>query len=214
LPVLMPWAGEVRAILQVWLPGQAFGEALAEVLSGDVEPGGRLPVSIPRAEADSPVLRAQPDNGSLVYSEGLLVGYRGFDRAGKEPAFAFGHGLGYTSWEYESIIPSGTAHAGDDGFTVTVRIRNSGTRPGHEVVQLYVEGPDDDPGRPIRSLAAFEGVEGEAGERLDVNITVPPRAFMRFVERSGAWELHPGTYTIHAGRSSRDLRLRYEVTVR
>jgi beta-glucosidase len=213
LPVLMPWADHVASILQVWLPGQAFGEALAEVLVGAAEPGGRLPVSISRAESDSPVLRAQPDNGSLAYSEGLLVGYRGFDRSGKEPRFAFGHGLGYTDWQYESIVPAATEVTRGEGLSVTVRVRNSGTRAGREVVQLYVGGPDDDVRRPVRMLAGFAGVTAEAGEQVDAVISIPARAFMRYVEGSG-WAVHSGKYTVHAARSSRDLRLRYEVAVR
>ena len=214
MPMLMPWVDEVAAIVQVWLPGEAFGEALADVVTGVAEPGGRLPVSIPRVEADSPVLSAQPDGGSLAYSEGLLVGYRGYDRSGKQPLFGFGHGLSYTSWEYESIIPSDTTVTGQDGLSVTVRVRNSGTRSGREVVQLYVEGPDDDPGRPIRSLAGFATTTAEAGEQVDAHISVPGRAFMRFNELSRAWAVHPGRYVIHAGRSSRDLRLRQNVVVR
>src|SRR5207302_5881665 len=87
MPVLMPWADEVAAVIQSWFPGQAFGEALADVLSGAAEPGGRLPLSFPRVEADSPVLDATPQAGVLAYDEGLLVGYRGFDRAGVEPLF-------------------------------------------------------------------------------------------------------------------------------
>ena len=205
-PVLMPWADEVAAIVQVWFPGQAFGDALADVVAGVVEPGGRLPVSIPRAEADSPVLRAQPDSGTLVYSEGLFVGYRGFDRSGTEPLFDFGHGLGYTSWEYESIAASAAM--------VTVRVRNSGARAGREVVQVYVEGPDDDPVRPLRWLAGFATVSAEPGQPVDAAITLDSRAFMRFDERSGSWAVHPGTYGIRAGRSSRDLRLRQQVVMR
>jgi beta-glucosidase len=214
MPVLMPWVDEVAAILQVWLPGQAFGEALADVLAGIEEAGGRLPVSVPRAEADSPVLRAQPDSGSLPYSEGLLVGYRGFDRAGKEPLYDFGRGLGYTSWEYDSITPAATTVTGRDALAVTIGVRNSGARPGREVVQLYVEGPDDDPARPLRWLGGFGAAEAEAGGRVDVHIDVPARAFMRYDDRSHAWVVHPGTYVIHAGRSSRDLRLHQEVVVR
>lgn len=201
MPVLMPWADDVAAIVQAWLPGQAFGEALAEVLSGSAEPGGRLPVSIPKKETDSPVLHAIPKDGKLDYAEGLLVGYRGYDRNGSEPLFAFGHGLGYTEWEYESI-------AVDVDLGVTVTVRNSGTRSGREVVQLYLEDSDDDPKRPIRVLAAFANVIAEPGEQVEARMTIPERAFMRFDTK---WTSHPGTYTIRVGRSSRDLRLKAEV---
>jgi beta-glucosidase len=214
MPVLMPWVDDVAAILQVWLPGQAFGEALADVLTGVEEPGGRLPVSIPRSEADAPVLHAQPDSGTLPYKEGLLVGYRGFDRSGKEPLFDFGRGLGYTGWEYESLTVAGTETAGKAGVAVDVSVRNSGPRAGREVVQVYVEGPADDAGRPLRTLAGFATVTAEAGDQVDARISVPARAFMRFDERASAWAVHPGAYVIHAGRSSRDLRLHEKVVVR
>jgi beta-glucosidase len=102
MPVLMKWVDEVAAVVHAWLPGQAAGEALADVLLGAAEPCGRLPVTIPRAETDAPVLHARPRGNELPYSEGLLVGYRDYDRRGREPLFCFGHGLGYTRWEYES----------------------------------------------------------------------------------------------------------------
>src|SRR3984957_11350353 len=104
MPVLMPWADQVAAIGCCWLPGQAMGDALADVLLGHAEPGGRLPVTIPVAEADCPVLHSVPDHGRLDYTEGLLIGYRGYDQAGIAPRFAFGHGLGYTTWEYQSAV--------------------------------------------------------------------------------------------------------------
>lgn len=214
MPVVMPWAGEVAAIIQVWFPGQAFGEALAEVLSGDTEPGGRLPVSIPQVEADSPVLHAHPQAGDLPYTEGLLVGYRGYDRAGIEPLFAFGHGLGYTDWSYESLVPAGASIRLGEDLDVAVTIRNSGTRAGREVVQLYLEGPDDDATRPIRVLAAFASVAAEPGEEVAARLTVPARMLMRYDERSLGWISHPGTYTLRAGRSSRDLRLSAQVVLR
>jgi beta-glucosidase len=101
MPVLMPWVEDVSAVMQVWFPGQAFGEALTDCVLGVNEPGGRLPVSMPREETDSPVLHAKPKGGTLTYAEGLLVGYRGYDRDDRAPLFCFGHGLGYTEWSYE-----------------------------------------------------------------------------------------------------------------
>jgi beta-glucosidase len=214
MPVLMPWAGDVAAIIQVWFPGQAFGEALADTLLGFVEPGGRLPVSIPRAEADSPVLRAQPQAGDLVYGEGLLVGYRGYDRNGAEPLFSFGHGLGYTEWGYESLVPAAEALSAAQDLPVVVNVRNAGKRAGREVVQVYLEGPDDDPMRPHRVLAAFAVVSARPGELVEARVAVPARSFARYDERLGDWVWHPGTYRLRAGRSSRDLRLSAQVVLR
>jgi beta-glucosidase len=207
MPVLMPWAEQVAAVMQVWFPGQAFGDALADTLLGAVEPSGRLPVTIPRDETDSPVLHAHPDGGDLIYGEGLLVGYRGYDRSGTEPHFAFGHGLGYTDWTYESIVPdSGSIRAAED-FSCVVTVRNSGQRPGREVVQLYLEGPDHDPARPPKVLAAFASVSAEPGAHATARLTVPARLFEHFDESTRAWVSDPGTYTLHAGGSSRNTRL-------
>jgi beta-glucosidase len=210
----MPWAEQVAAVIQVWFPGQAFGEALADTLLGVVEPSGRLPVTLPRNEADSPVLHAHPEAGDLIYQEGLLVGYRGYDRRGIEPHFAFGHGLGYAEWTYEAIVPDAGSIAASDDFTCAVTVRNASQRPGREVVQLYLEGPDNDPTRPTRVLAAFASVSEDAGARTTARLTVPARLFQRFDESTRAWVQVPGTYTLHAGRSSRDIRLKATVVLR
>lgn len=214
MPVLMPWAEDVAAIVQVWFPGQEFAEALADVLSGVAEPGGRLPLSMPRAETDSPVLDAHPQAGDLVYAEGLLVGYRGYDRHATEPLFCFGHGLGYTEWTYESIACDAKSIAAREDLALTVTVRNTGARTGREVVQLYLEGPDDDPARPLRVLVAFGDVVCGPGEQAEARLTVPARLFARFDEERRDWVWHPGTYTLRAGRSSRDLRLKADVALR
>jgi beta-glucosidase len=214
MPVLMPWAGEVAAVIQVWLAGQAFGDALADVLTGAAEPGGRLPVSMPRAEADSPVLSAQPEAGTLTYGEGLLVGYRGYDRKEMEPLFCFGHGLGYTDWTYESLAASVDSIKAQEDLDLVLTLRNSGKRAGREVVQVYLEGPDDDPSRPHRVLAAFASVEMGPGEQVGVRLVVPSRSFARFDEARRDWAWRRGAYKVHAGHSSRDLRLITEVVLR
>jgi beta-glucosidase len=184
MPVLMPWARQAAAVLYAWLPGQEFGAALADVLLGHAEPGGRLPVTVPADETAVPVLHAKPaDDDTLDYTEGLLIGYRGYDAAGLDPAYPFGHGLGYTTWEYESL---GCARWLPDGgdLELSVRIRNTGSRPGKEVVQAYLAEPGDPArrGRPVRALAAFAVVRAAPGETAQGTVTVPARAFARYDE--------------------------------
>jgi Glycosyl hydrolase family 3 C-terminal domain/Fibronectin type III-like domain len=209
MPVLMPWAARAAAVLFAWLPGQAFGTALADVLLGHSEPGGRLPVTLPAAESDSPVLHAIPAaDGSLSYSEGPLIGYRGYDAAGVTPRYPFGHGLGYTDWAYESINCPPELRAGRD-LELSVSLTNTGIRPGKEVVQAYLTAPAGPAtaGRPVRVLAGFAVTRGAAGESVRVSLTIPARLFARYDEDLAAWITPDGTYTVHIGRSSRDLRL-------
>ena len=212
MPVLMPWASQVAAVLYAWLPGQAIGDALADVLLGRAEPGGRLPVSMPAREADCPVLHATPENGRLDYHEGLLIGYRGYDAAGTSPLFAFGHGLGYTSWAYESLTADQASLAAGADLSIEVTVRNTGPRAGREVVQAYVAGPAPGPGRPVRVLGAFGTVTAAPGAAATVTLTLPARAFARYDEHAGRWDWPPGQFTIAVGRSSRDLRLTTAVT--
>jgi beta-glucosidase len=214
MPVLMPWADEVPAVGYAWLPGQAMGAALADVLLGRAEPGGRLPVTIPAAEADCPVLHPVPDEGRLEYREGLLIGYRGYDRAGTRPRFPFGHGLGYTTWAYESAVADAAVVAPDGDLGVTVVLRNTGPRTGREVVQAYLEPPTADPGRPVRALAAFAAVTAAPGEHAEARLTLPARAFARYDEEagtSGGWVRPSGEFTVRIGRSSADLPLHLRV---
>ncbi len=214
MPVLMPWADQVAAVGYAWLPGQMMGAALADVLLGQAEPAGRLPVTIPAAEADCPVLHAVPEAGRLEYLEGLLIGYRGYDRAGTRPRFPFGHGLGYTTWAYESAAADTPMRAPDGDLGVTVVLRNTGPRTGREVVQAYLEPPAADPGRPIRTLAAFAAVTAAPGEHAEARLTVPARAFARYDEvagTSGGWVRPSGEFIVRIGRSSADLPLHLRV---
>jgi beta-glucosidase len=206
MPVLLPWASEAGAVLYAWLPGQAMGDALADVLLGQAEPGGRLPVTLPAAEADCPVLHADPVDGRLDYAEGLLMGYRGYDAAAVAPAFPFGHGLGYTSWSYEELA-AGTSLVPGQDLELRVRVRNTGTRPGREVVQAYAGPADAAPGRPVRVLGAFAVAAAGPGETAEVTLRIPARVFALYDAGAGGWTWPPGEFTVWAGRSSRDLRL-------
>jgi len=206
MPVLLPWADQAAAVIYAWLPGQAMGEALADVLLGRAEPGGRLPVTIPADEADCPVLHAEPHDGQLGYHEGLLVGYRGYDAAGTTPHFPFGHGLGYTSWAYESLSADLAGLPPGEDLRLRVSVRNTGSRPGREIVQVYVAGVPG-PGRPVRVLGAFGSAAAAPGETVEVALQVPARVFAAYDPEAGGWTWPRGTFTIEVGRSSRDLRL-------
>jgi beta-glucosidase len=197
----------VAAVIQAWLPGQAMGDALADVLFGDAEPGGRLPVTLPAAEADCPVLDATPADGFLEYSEGLLVGYRGYDASGVTPLFPFGHGLGYTSWDYEMIQALTADYQPGRDLDLRVVVRNAGSRPGREVVQAYLARPPGDRSRPARVLAAFGIAQARPGEQAEVLLRIPARLFAQWDEDRDAWIWPPGPFTVLIGRSSRDLRL-------
>jgi beta-glucosidase len=201
-PVLLPWIDEVPTVLVSWFPGQEFGNALADVLTGVVEPGGRLPVSWPVSEEGLPSVT--PVDGEVPYDEGLLIGYRWYLATGRTPAFPFGHGLGYTTWAYEDIAV--------DGETVAVTVRNSGSRPGREVVQLYASRADSAIERAPRWLVGCAAVEAAPGETVNAVITVGDRNFRHWDSSTHAWLTEPGTYQLHAGRSVAELPLNAEIT--
>ncbi|MGW0116950.1 beta-glucosidase [Streptomyces sp. NPDC003327] len=198
-PVEMPWREDVAAVLLGWFPGQEGGAALADVLTGAEEPGGRLPTTWPGTLADAPVTEVTPAGGRLAYDEGLYVGYRAWDRAGAVPAYPFGHGLGYTTWSYDSL--DATPHA------VTVRLTNTGDRPGRETVQVYLAPVADTAERPARLLAAFASVPAGPGETVGTTLELPRRAFEIWDEEKHGWTFVPGTYEVLVAHSLADVRL-------
>jgi beta-glucosidase len=200
-PVLLPWIDEVATVLVSWFPGQEFGNALADVLTGAVEPGGRLPVTWPASEDGLP--SGTPVNGELPYDEGLLIGYRWYLATGRTPAFPFGHGLGYTTWTYQDIAV--------DGDTVTATVRNSGSRPGREVVEVYASRADSAVERPPLWLVGSAAVQAAAGETVEAVITVGDRNFRHWDSSAHAWTTEPGSYQLLAGRSVADLPLSAEI---
>lgn len=184
------------------VPGQEFGNALGDVLTGTVEPGGRLPVTWPSSEEGLPSVK--PVNGELPYDEGLLIGYRWYLATGRTPLFPFGYGLGYTTWAYEGLAV--------DGDTVTVTVRNTGDRPGREVVQVYASRPDSAVERAPRWLVGSAVVDAAAGEVTNATITLADRNFRHWVSSAHAWMVEPGTYQLQAGRSVVDLPLAGEIS--
>jgi beta-glucosidase len=214
-PVALPWRDQVAAVLLAWFPGQEFGNALADVLLGAVEPGGRLPTTWGALEPDAPVPSPVPVDGRLEYSEGIHVGYRAWLRAGAAPAYPFGHGLGYTAWSYERIEapPSLWSVAGGGDLTVSVTLRNLGARRGKEVVQVYLERPGSSVERPAAWLAGFGVVEADPGELVVARVGVARRAFEHWSVADRAWRAEPGGFRLSAGRSvaERPLEARIEV---
>jgi beta-glucosidase len=202
-PVEMPWRDEVAAVLLTWFPGQEAGHALADVLLGREEPGGRLPTTWPAVLDDCPVAGVTPSEGELVYEEGVFIGYRAWDRAGRAPAFAFGSGVGYTTWTYESATYS--------GGTLTVRLRNTGDRPGREVVQAYLAPDGPDASRPARWLAGFAVAEAGPGENAEVRVEIPRRAAEIWTD--DGWSLVSGGYLLQIGHALDDMRLSVAITV-
>ncbi|MHC0434123.1 beta-glucosidase family protein [Streptomyces sp. O3] len=232
-PVELPWREDVAAVLLSWFPGQEGGAALADVLTGVEEPGGRLPTTW-GALADAPVSEVTPSGGELPYKEGVFIGYRAWERAAAVPSYVFGHGLGYTDWAYESleVTPAAAVDRGRDQergrdrergrdqgrVRVRVRVRNTGDRHGREVVQIYLApapgSPDEDAAeRPARWLAGFASVAAAPGESAEADVELPRRAFEIWDENSDAWTRVSGTYEVQASRSLTDTRLRAWLTV-
>ncbi|KAH3744391.1 glycoside hydrolase superfamily [Pelomyxa schiedti] len=200
--VLMPWEKEVPTIVESFYPGQEDGNALAAVLFGDVNPSGRLPVTFPIADAQTPLQTPEQYPGvNLVetYTEQLLVGYRWYDAKGQVPLFPFGHGLSYTSFEYTAITASNTG--------VSATVTNTGSRGGAEVVQLYIGFPSS-AGEPPQVLRGFEKVTLAAGESTQVSFTLTPsKDLSTWDVESHSFVQQRGTFKAYVGASSRDIRL-------
>ena len=201
-PVEMPWAEDVRAIVMLWYPGEEGAPALARVLTGDAEPGGRLPITFPRRLEDSAAHGWYPGSeGKVRYGEGTLVGYRHFDALDLEPAFCFGHGLSYTSFSYGAPR---VAVAGR-GATVTVEVTNTGDRRGSDVVQLYVGDVEASVPRAPRELKGFVKVTLDPGESGSIEMALDDRSFAFWDVEAHDWIVEPGTFEIAIGRSSREI---------
>lgn len=201
-PVEMPWRDDVAAVLLSWFPGQEFGAALADVLTGSAEPGGRLPTTWPKRMEDVPVLGTGPRaDGTLPYDEGIHIGYRAWLKSGVAPAYPFGHGLGYTTWALDELTVS--------GHTATVRVTNTGERAGKQVVQAYLSREDSAVDRPVRWLAGFATVTLDPGESRTVTIELPQRSFEHWTD--GGWTTEPGAFTLHIGTSVTALPLTAEI---
>ena len=220
--VAMPWLDDVGAVVQAWYGGQEQGNAIADILFGDITPSGKLPLTFPRSMDETPVAtEAQYPGvaGIVEYSEDVFVGYRGYEHFDIEPLFPFGHGLSYTTFDYadlrvESVIaaPGGSGHADEMEPTevvarITFRLMNSGRVAGSEVAQVYVGSLPRDVPTPPKCLAGFAKVVLEPGQRQDITIDLPRSALSYWDSARHGWTTPSGETPVYVGSSSRDIRL-------
>ena len=209
-PVLMSkWIEQVPAIVDMWYGGQEGGNAVADVLFGDADPSGKLPVTFVKEWKDSPAYGHYPgENLQVDYAEGIYVGYRYFDKQKIEPLFPFGYGLSYTKFDYSDLKISPNEASPGKPVEVSLRVRNSGMHAGAEVVELYVHDAHSSVDRPIQELKGFRRVELAPGESKDVRFTLDRNAMAFYSTAKKEWVTEPGQFDVLVGASSRDIRVK------
>lgn len=205
-PMEMLWRDVVKGIILCYLPGSCFGSALTNILTGDVNPSGRLSETFPDRLADVPSYEIWPAYENAVYEEGIYAGYRYYNKYGVKPAFPFGHGLSYTSFEYSDI----TARLEDGRLKVNCFIENAGSIGGKEVVQIYIKSCSDD---DIYRLAGFDKVYIEPGEKKEVVLELNPEYIAQYSEEENAMIFYAGNYEVAAGRSSAEMAVSTNIEV-
>ncbi len=219
LPVAMPWLSKVKGVVNMWWPGDKGGEATADILEGRASPAGRLPFTWGEALADYPTHdpahpeRSKPAaDGAVVYSEGIDVGYRGFERKGVKPLYSFGYGLSYSHFDYAGLKVS---PAGDGGLDTSFTVTNSGKMASDEVAQVYLGAPQSSPAPvAIKALAGFDRITLAPGESRMVTVHVPARSLQYWNSSAHAWTFVPGERPVLVGGSSQDIRLSAKVSKR
>ncbi len=213
-PVEMPWLDQVKGVLEAYLGGQAAGLAAVRLLFGDANPCGHLPETFPKKLADNPSYLFYGGEGDEVdYREGVFVGYRYYDKKEMDVLFPFGYGLSYTTFACSNLRLSAEKITDRDTLTVTVTVKNTGSRAGKAVVQLYVGDKKSTVKRPVRELKGFEKVALAPGESRDVTFTLDKRAFAYWNAALHDWHVESGEFTVEAGQSSRDIEASATVTV-
>jgi beta-glucosidase len=209
--VTMPWLDRVGAVVEAWYPGQTSGTALANVLFGDVNPSGKLPVTFPASEGQMPArstVEYPGDGNDVYYDEGLLVGYRWYDATGRTPLFPFGFGLSYTSFRISDL----SASRSGGQVVATVTVTNTGSRAGADVVQLYVASPPS-AHEPPRQLKAYTKVTLGPGQSRRVRLTFDVASLASWDNLSTGWTVHSGTYRLFVGDSARNLPTRTDIRI-
>ncbi len=213
-PIAMPWLSSVAAVMQAWYPGQECGNAIADVLFGDINPSGKLPQTFPVRLEDTPTYLDFPgENGKIYYGEGVFVGHRFYEKKGIAPLFPFGFGLSYTTFSYGKLQLSAPQIAPDDTLQVSIAVTNTGQQAGKEIVQVYVRDQEAKLQRPEKELKAFAKVQLEPGERKTVTISLAREALAYYDDLTHAWVAEAGEFEILAGASSQDIRARATFTL-
>lgn len=214
------WLDRVPALLQAWYPGQEGATAIAEILCGDVTPSGRLPISFERRWEDNPVHDSyypEPGSRRVVFKEGVFVGYRGYEKNGVKPLFPFGYGLSYTTFSYANLalkaVPSAAGDRSGPRYEASFDVKNTGTREGADVAQLYVGEARPKVPRPAKELKGFARVALEPGETKRVSIALDGRAFSYYDATARKWRITPGRFDVLLGRSSDQIELRGTLTL-
>ncbi len=213
-PVEMPWADQVKGIVEAYLSGQAVGAAVVDILFGKVNPSAKLPETFPYKLEDNPSYLYYLGEGDKVeYREGVFVGYRYYDTKKMDVRFPFGYGLSYTTFAYSNLKLSAEQIKDTDTLTVSVDVTNTGSMAGKEVVQLYVSDVESTVIRPVKELKGFDKVNLQPGETKTVTFTLGKRAFAYWNTQIHDWHVESGEFRILVGKSSRDIQLEETVTV-
>jgi len=209
--VLMPWLDKIPAVVQGWYLGSEAGNALADIISGEVNPSGKLPISFPKKLEDVGAHAfdklCYPGNGvNVFYKEDILVGYRWYDTKNIPVLFPFGYGLSYTTFQYGKPTVSSKSITTADSLVVTIPVKNTGKVAGKEVVQLYVKDEKSSLPRPLKELKGFEKISLEPGEEKTVSFTLTKEALSYYDDKKNTWIAEPGNFKIMIGASATDIK--------
>jgi beta-glucosidase len=210
-PVDMPWVNKAKSILQSWYAGQEYGDALFEILTGLVNPSGKLPTTFPKRIKDTPAYSCYPgENLQMSYDEKLLIGYKWYDRKKIEPLFHFGHGLSYTNFEYSNLRIS---NSDKNNFTCSFNIENVGDISGFEISQCYISFMNCDEDEPIKKLQGFDKTYINSGEIKKIEISLDSKSFSTWDIKNHQWEIKKGVFNILIGASSNDIKLKDSINL-
>ena len=210
------WVDEVPAIMEAWYSGQEGGNAVANIVFGDVNPSGKLSVTFPKKLSDNPSYGNYPGSeGKVHYKEGIFVGYRHYDKNNIEPQFPFGHGLSYTEFEYSNLKISPKNAKKDETVNVSMDIENTGKLKGKEVIQLYVRDVESSLERPYKELKGFKKITLKPGEKKNIQFELKEDALSFYDPAKKSWVAEPGKFEVFIGASSKDIELTgtFEVTM-